>query len=278
MECLGRQSRRDLRAAGIALLVFIEFSANADTPVGDFQAAQLRCISVLERPVSNAQRARLMPYAPAGVFSLRLKDGSYLNYIDMSLPAVSQNMVQAVDSYEALQAETYANRLPKFLNEQEVKPAEEARKTRALSVFILNTSKKIDSQPPEFYGGIRVAFSLNGEPLPFEQDLNFRRLKGSPPAAEVGRLVRGTSVAQGLTEAERAVDLIRSALIAIDFNPKVEVIYVHTSSVHVRLYERMGLKPKEVHSFDRLNQLMVFSRDQVTQFLQPGQLRNAYGT
>ncbi len=145
---------------------------------------------------------------------------------------------------------------------------------RDRSIYILNTRGSIDAAVPVFRGGIRVVLARRaGDKLPFETDMGHSRDRLEGSAAEVGRFTVDESGGDKLKNVERTVGLIRAALGEIAALKDVQTIYVHTSRSHVRLYKMMGLKPLSVIGEDPLNQIMIFNRSQLVEYLKPFALK-----
>ena len=210
-----------------------------------------------------------------------LADGSTITVIDLSHYRTNSGIVnKAVTTYERIQQKIYETRLPKY--QESLTPEQAAwkkareEKLKYRSLFILNSVRALSETRPKLLGGARVVFALSQyDKLPFELDLGIDRPYPELVAAEVGRLtVDETQIeSHGQASLARAVEIIKASLRAISYNSNVEVVFVHTSRVHVRLYKAMGLIPKEVIDKDLLNQIMVFTRDQLFEFLEPGALK-----
>lgn len=245
--------------------------------------SEVSCSRFLGVPYNKPDNSGIMNTNHSHAFQEKLEDGSTVTVLDFSIyKDFSVRFNRAVEGYEDIQQKIYRERLEKFQatlspdQKKVLSNREEEMKQRSL--FVLNSAVPLTTEPPKLLGGARVVFSFNRfQKLPFELDLNINRLNPDVVAAEVGRL----TVAEASNPVEenskttlgRTVEIIKNALLGISYNSQVQVIYVHTSRVHVRLYKLMGLIPSGVISIDTLNQVMVFTRQQLFEYLKPGALK-----
>ncbi|CAN5414412.1 hypothetical protein BH10BDE1_BH10BDE1_27700 [soil metagenome] len=193
----------------------------------------------------------------ASLVSFQAFDGSWMSSIDMNwiLRNPTSQIAKLVQLAEGQRKVAY-QRLAKFKNQEVVTEADKADKDlMTRTVYVMNTSRPLDTLNNDVRGGIRVVFARSrSEKLPWENDLG--RTRPNPrPAAEFGRLYATSN-----SSPETVVELINSAAQVAANHPEIQDFYFHTSKIHSRLYRRMGLEPDFIDEIDDLNHIWHFDR------------------
>ena len=198
------------------------------------------------------------PSKHAQVMSFQSRDGSWISKIDMNW--VRENPLSKISElFEVAEADRKKayERLTKFQS-PEVVAASTAMdlELRPRTVYVMNTSRKIESTQNDVLGGIRIVFARSStERLPWELSLESRR---SAPgiAAEVGRLHADTTESPA-----HVLELIQTAAQVVLNNPLIHDAYIHTSKIHSRMYKRMGIEGHSIQMIDDLNHIWHFTRE-----------------
>lgn len=201
--------------------------------------------------------SRIGPATKASLVSFQTFDGSWMSSIDMNwiLRNPTSQIARLVQLAESQRKVAY-QRLAKFKNQGVVNEADKAdNDLMPRTIYVMNTSRPIDTLNNEVRGGIRVVFARSrGEKLPWENDLG-RTRPNSRPAAEFGRLHANSN-----SRPETVIELINSAAQVASNHPEIQDFYFHTSKIHSRLYRRMGIEPDFVDEIDDLNHVWHFDR------------------
>ncbi len=235
----------------------------------------IKCHTSSATQVSTQSTALTKPLPDSfhAVVQRQLVDGSVVTLVDMKqIPNGPSFLGNLVRNYEAVRKKIYSERLTKFQKDltpeqQKIADAQEAEAS-ARSLFVVLTKNDPAISQPEYLGGARVVLAQGSEKLPFEVDptLNIQRKEKEGISAEVGRLTVITQE-NAETQLRRSLEIIRLALQALYNHSEVHTIYVHTSKVHRRLYRSIGLNTDQVYDIDKENQVLVFDRQYLVDFL-----------
>lgn len=189
-----------------------------------------------------------------------LNDGSQIILAGTS-GSFKGEQAQLAENYLNFATQIYESRLEKYSEKPGSLQAIDTE-INDRSVYLVN-KKTVGKGEYEIIGGVRIAFAMNaGEKLPFQFDFpDFNRENPHVPAAEIGRL---TSV----VGSARTMELLSTAAYVIDLYAEVQYYYVHTSSKHARLYNMMGFRPSKTVEFDKLNVIMIFTREDLSRFIE----------
>lgn len=193
------------------------------------------------------------------------KDQGTFTYMDLSkIERVSDQHMKALpDDYWKFVGNVYSERLN--LTPDEIKGfIKSSQDFSSRTKLIVNTKSSI-KEADTFQGGVGVVISdKSKDQLPFEKALG--KTMDRKPGEKSAEIVRLT-VSKDADAEKMSKSLINQAAGIILSDPDIKVVYVYTSRIHQRLYNKLGVKTSDVVKAGDRDVIITLKREDIETLL-----------